>query len=156
MDKDDFIWSLPAPMKSFLAVSNYMDENGIKTPLAEIVGAAIYQWIAAQRAKREEATANHLDGYQWKSLYLPAGTVLRTVVKGKSHVAHVRGNELIYDNAPTTPARFVNAAHGCCNNAWTCLWLRFPGNPDWKPAKNLRTPTAVAPTSRKKRTNKKI
>lgn len=60
MDKE-FIWNLPAPMQAFMAVSKYMDDHGITAPLADIVGQAIFAWIAAEEGKREAATANRLN-----------------------------------------------------------------------------------------------
>jgi hypothetical protein len=155
MDKD-FIWSLPAPMQAFTAISQYMDDNGITTPLADVVGQAIYAWIAAEESKRGAAMANRMDGYQWKLLFLPSGTVLRTVAKGESKIAHVQGNKLLYDGYPTTPARFVNAAHGCCRNAWTSTWLRYPGDTEWQPACNIRPAGPGCGDSRRKSSNKQV
>ena len=137
---DEFIWSVPAPMQAFMDVSKHMDEHGIKTPLAEIVGQALYAWLAADQAARGPAPVETLHGYQWKSLFLPAGTILRTVVRKRQFVARVDGDLLIQDGQETTPAQFATRAHGYCCSAWTSIWLLFPGATEWVRADGARPP----------------
>jgi hypothetical protein len=135
---DKFIWSVPAPMQAFMDVSQHMDDHGINTPLAEIVGQALYAWIAADQAARAAEPKEPLHGYQWKSLFLPTGSVLRTVVRKQQFVARVDGDSLISDGQSTTPSRFANTMHGYCCNAWTSIWLLFPNATEWVRADSVR------------------
>ncbi|HEY1150946.1 MAG TPA: hypothetical protein VGF27_20355 [Pseudoduganella sp.] len=135
---DNYIWNVPAPMQAFMDVSKHMDEHGITTPLAEIVGQALYAWIAADQAARNAEPGEALHGYQWKSLFLPTGTMLRTVVRNQQFIARVEGDSLIADGRATTPARFASAAHGYGCNAWRSIWLLFPGTKEWLGADSVR------------------
>ncbi|WP_154668312.1 hypothetical protein [Pseudoduganella violaceinigra] len=40
----------------------------------EIVDEAIKAWMTSFAAARSQASARTLDGYQWKEVFLPAGT----------------------------------------------------------------------------------
>ena len=78
-------------------------------------------------------------GYQWKRLFLPSGTLLRTVFGGKNHHCMVEGDSIIYDKRAVSPSGFVNAVGGVRRNAWKCTWVLFPESNDWKLADSLRT-----------------
>jgi hypothetical protein len=137
---EDYVWSVPAPMQAFMDISKHLDEHGIKTPLAEIVGQALYAWIAADQAARSAEPREALHGYQWKSLFLPTGTVLRTVVRKQQFVARVEDDALLADGHAITPAQFVSGTHGYCCSAWTSIWLLFPGTTEWVRADRVRPP----------------
>jgi hypothetical protein len=77
-------------------------------------------------------------GYQWKQLFLPNGTELRSIYCGRSVYATVENEQIIHDGAPTTPSRLANA-QGCgTRNAWKTLWLCFPGSTRWLRADRCR------------------
>lgn len=77
-------------------------------------------------------------GYQWKQLFLPNGTELRSIYCGRSVYATVENEQIIHDVAPTTPSRLANA-QGCgTRNAWKTLWLCFPGSTRWLRADRCR------------------
>ncbi|UUZ50448.1 hypothetical protein LP420_11615 [Massilia sp. B-10] len=76
--------------------------------------------------------------YQWKSLFLPHGTVLRTVFKGKSHHCRVEVDQILYQGEARSPSGFVNAVGGVRRNAWKSVWLLFPDSKHWQLADTLR------------------
>lgn len=77
-------------------------------------------------------------GYQWKQLFLPNGTELRTIYCGRSLYAKVENEQIISDGLPTTPSRLANA-QGCgTRNAWKTIWLRFPDAKRWELAARCR------------------
>jgi len=55
-------------------------------------------------------------GYQWKKLFLPDGTVLRTIYKGKNYHCIVENDGLRYDGKETSPNQFVNPFGGVRRN----------------------------------------
>lgn len=56
-------------------------------------------------------------GYQWKQLFLPNGTELRTIYCGRSTYAIVEDEQIISEGKPTTPSRLANR-QGCgCRTA---------------------------------------
>jgi len=73
-------------------------------------------------------------GYQWKQLFLPNGTELRSIYCGRSTYAVVDHEQILCDGVPTTPSRLSNR-HGCgTRSAWKTIWLRFPDSRRWQRA----------------------
>lgn len=79
-----------------------------------------------------------LSGYQWKDLFLPSGTVLRTVFKGRHYLATVQEASIIFEGRDVSPSEFVNAVGGSSRNAWQVLWLLFPNEKIWRLATACR------------------
>ncbi|WP_254504547.1 hypothetical protein [Duganella vulcania] len=70
-------------------------------------------------------------GYQWKQVFLPAGTRLRASFGSQPYFATVVGAEIKYEGHAVSPSCFVNL-HGSGNrNAWKAIWLRLPGTSEW-------------------------
>jgi hypothetical protein len=77
-------------------------------------------------------------GYAWKGLWLPDGTDLRMRYKGKTFYAQVRGDDLLYDGAPSSPAQMVNSITRTNRNAWRDLWIKTPRDKEFIPAEQAR------------------
>ena len=105
----------------------------------EIAEEAIDEWL-----RRHDPGALPLPptrGYQWKSLFLPDGTVLRTVFGGKNYHCLVENDAIVYQGQIVSPSGFVNAVGGIRRNAWRCTWVLLPSNSEWTLADALRTRT---------------
>jgi hypothetical protein len=77
-------------------------------------------------------------GYQWKQLFLPNGTELRSIYCGRSVYAMVENEQIISAGAATTPSRLANQ-RGCgSRNAWKTVWICFPGSTRWLRADRCR------------------
>jgi hypothetical protein len=103
----------------------------------EIAAEAIEEWTC--RHDPDALAMSNDKGYQWKQLFLPDGTLLRTVYKGKNHHCLVEEDHLLYEGKSVSPSRFVNAVGGIRRNAWTSIWVRFPNTCAWQLADTLRT-----------------
>ncbi len=102
----------------------------------EIAAEAIDEWV--RRHDPEGVPMPAHKGYQWKSLFLPDGTVLRTVFGGKNHHCVVEGDQILYNGQAVSPSGFVNAVGGIRRNAWRSTWLLFPDAKQWQRADALR------------------
>jgi hypothetical protein len=102
----------------------------------EVVEEAIDEWL--RKHSPEKSGEPEFDGYQWKNLFLPNGTVLRTVFQGKNHHCHVEGDKLVYQEKELSPSAFVNAVGGIRRNAWRSVWVLFPDSKHWQLADSLR------------------
>lgn len=102
----------------------------------EVVEQAIDEWM--RKHAPGQAGEPEFAGYQWKSLFLPHGTVLRTVFKGKSHHCRVDVDQILYQGEACSPSGFVNAVGGVRRNAWKSVWLLFPDSKHWQLADTLR------------------
>ena len=104
----------------------------------EVAADAIEEWM---RRHAPDGLPNKpfIAGYQWKRVFLPDGTLLRTVFDGKNYHAMVEGDHILYQDKAVSPSGFVNAVGGMRRNAWRCTWIRFPDSDEWKLADTLRT-----------------
>ncbi len=78
------------------------------------------------------------EGYQWKSLFLPDGTDLRMSTREGTAHARVCGDDIIYQGRRISPRGLTLALAGDGRNAWRDVWLRLPGEIDFKPASLCR------------------
>jgi hypothetical protein len=77
-------------------------------------------------------------GFQWKHLFLPNGTLLRTVFNGKNYHCMVDQDHIRYDGKAISPSGFANTVGGIRRNAWKVIWIHFPNSQTWKLAAALR------------------
>jgi hypothetical protein len=152
---------LPATL--FHALAKFTGEGWFGPKTEAALAAAVRDWLERQqddgRAPRPEAeptppsepraqsdaatgapspTATGQQGYQWKQLFLPDGTLLRVTIGPDTTYAQVEGNALRADGKRSTPSRFANAGGGAVRNAWRVIWLRFPGDTRWRRAAACR------------------
>lgn len=102
----------------------------------EIAEIAIHEWLV--RHAPDALDPHGTSGYQWKDVFLPSGTLLRTVFEGKNHHCLVEGDRLLYDGKPTSPNCFVKAVGGVRRSAWRSIWVLMHGSATWSKADDLR------------------
>lgn len=78
-------------------------------------------------------------GYQWQRVFLPNGTQLRMTYKGRNAYAQVQHEEVVSEGTSYSPSQWVSkVADNTSRNAWRDIWVRFPGERDWKLSDELR------------------
>jgi hypothetical protein len=109
---------IPVPLPVFMALYEHRETSGARQEIREMAGEAIRERLAAQE---QRASAAHqpaaMLGYQWKSLFLPAGTVLRAVLNGENTHTIVEGNHVVFDSKQVSPSAFVNTGGRAVRNA---------------------------------------
>lgn len=105
----------------------------------EFVADLVSRCLSADKARIAALSESKkgLMGYQWKEIFLPAGTTLRTTHDGITKFAYVRGDRILCEDKPVSPSQFVNGG-GTGRNAWRFVWIRFPGHEHWQPAARCR------------------
>jgi len=121
----------------YLQLLSAAGQYGFEKEDWEIVAAAINDW--ARRHSPDAIAMPATAGYQWKQLFLPNGTLLRTIFKGKNHHCLVENDQIVYEGRAMSPSGFVNAIGGIRRNAWKSLWILLPETTTWKLADSLRT-----------------
>lgn len=104
----------------------------------EIADAAIRDWMV--RHDPDAFPPPTARGVQWKQLFLPDGTLLRTTFNGQTHHCRVDGGLLLHEGRTSSPNHFANSLGGSRRNAWDCVWLLLPTCPSWQRAADLRPP----------------
>lgn len=112
-------------------------ESGYTLEAWEIGAQAVHDWLA--RNSPETLSKPCTCGYQWKELFLPKGSLLRTVFNGRHYHCIVEDDGPRFNGEPTSPSRFANAVGGVRRNAWRVIWVLFPNTQEWKLADGLRT-----------------
>ncbi len=115
----------------------------------DFVRQLIARWLKLETERRELRKNGYaLRGFQWKNVFLPDGTHLRSMCRGAADFARVVSGKIVTDDGATwTPALFANR-HATGRNAWRYIWLRFPGDDHWTPANLCRQRVAVHTGSR--------
>ena len=135
------------PITEYLELEFYLIDNRPGTKPEAFVAELVKRWLAVENerlALRRDGPA--LRGFQWKTLFLPDGTNLRTADGNDVEFAKVRGDRIqAEDGVALTPSQFANR-RSKGRNAWRFIWLRFPGNERWVRAHDCRTHS----TSRRK------
>jgi hypothetical protein len=129
-------------------------QSGFEKEMWEFAAEAIDQWT--RRHVPDALPMPATKGYQWKSVFLPNGTLLRTVFGGKNHHCMVEADQILYQGAAISPSRFVNAVGGMRRNAWRCTWILFPDTLEWKLADTLRPSVTPRRASRPRQQAKPV
>jgi hypothetical protein len=129
--------SLPISLEIYQQLVSASIKGGFKQEAWEIGAAAIRDWMA--RNNPESFAMPATSGYQWKNLFLPNGTLLRTVFNGKNFHCLVEDDHIRYNEQEMSPSGFANAVGGVRRNAWKVIWVLFPNSSVWKHAGACRT-----------------
>lgn len=135
----------PSPMMNFpISITLYQHllgaaaDGGNEKEYWEVGADALADWL--RRHKPDAIAMAKTAGYQWKHVFLPNGTLLRTIFNGKNHHCTVEDDRLLYEGKVVSPSGFVNAVGGIRRNAWKSLWILLPDETTWKLADSLRPP----------------
>jgi len=106
--------------------------------LEPFVTEAIRKYVQAPSPSLAQLNSAPDAGYQWKQVFLPDGTRLRTCFAGRRYFAQVEGDEIKCEGQTVTPSRFANQQGSGNRNAWKAIWIRFPESLEWIPAEVCR------------------
>lgn len=128
--------SLPISLELHQQLMHASVQCGFEKETWEIGAAAIREWLVRHDPNSFAMPAT--SGYQWKHLFLPSGTLLRTIFNGKNFHCVVEDDHILHDGKMTSPSGFANAVGGVRRNAWNVIWILFPSRSEWQLAATLR------------------
>lgn len=131
--------SVQLPNKVLLDLIAQLERRPGSKDLSEAITAAVEFWLADLKKFPKTPDPNGLHGYQWKCLFLPEGTVLRSWSYGEHNYARVEGDEIIHNGKIVTPNQFARSFARTVRNAWQDLYVRRPGDKQFKLACVLRS-----------------
>ena len=106
--------------------------------ISEAINTALEFWLDAQSQLPPGDYPASIHGYQWKSLFLPEGTVLRSWSYGEHNFARVERDKIMHGGQSVSPNQFARSFARSNRNAWFDLWVRRPGDKRFKMAGILR------------------
>ena len=124
---------------TLLRLISQLKLRGGTQDISAAINSAIELWLSEQAKLAKGCDPANVRGYQWKSLFLPEGTELRTWSYGEHNYARVVGDEIIHKGKPTTPNQFALSFARTTRNAWTDLAIKRPEDKQFKKASLLRT-----------------
>jgi hypothetical protein len=101
---------LPISKEVYDALLAAAFDTGLEKQYWEVGEAAIRDWMARNRP--DAFPLHGVSGYQWKHVFLPTRTLLRTVFNGRNFHCMVEGDHIYYAGAQVSPSGFVNAVGG--------------------------------------------
>jgi hypothetical protein len=123
-------------------ISHLKVRGGAQDP-SDAINGAIDLWLREQAQLPRQCDPASVRGYQWKSLFLPDGTELRSWSYGEHNYARVVGDQIIHNGRAVTPNEFAQSFARSMRNAWMDLSVRRPQDQQFKLAHRLRLELAA-------------
>jgi hypothetical protein len=137
--------SVPIPTDLFLELADFLRKKGDPRDPVDVAADAINYWLDNANWKPDLLQAEDDGrGYQWKNLFLPHSTQIRMPYKGQYFYAKVEGDQIIFNDAPISPASLANTIASSSRNAWRDLWIKRPSDQEWRLADDCRREQAAA------------
>ncbi|MQA23761.1 hypothetical protein GEV01_30015 [Rugamonas sp. FT103W] len=132
------------PTDTLLKLIEKLRRRGGSQDISEAMTKAIECWLEAPARCAPGADPEGLHGYQWKTLFLPEGTILKSWSYGENNYARVEGDKIIHNGHAVSPNQFAQSFARSTRNAWQDLFIRRPGDKNFKIACRLRDELAAA------------
>lgn len=130
--------SLTISLDTLTSLLGYLRLHHRYADLEDITDQALQAWLDKAKADGIHQRPATIRGYQWKELFLPDGTRLRSRNYEHSKFAIVEGDDLVYDGRSVSPNQFNSAVPGITRNAWRDIFLLFPAERQWQRAIDCR------------------
>jgi hypothetical protein len=130
--------SVQLPTHTLLDLIQRLERSSGTKDVSTAIASAVELWLTDEKQFPKKADPNGLHGYQWKCLFLPEGTVLRSWSYGEHNYARVEGDHIVHKGREVSPNQFARAFARSNRNAWDDLFIRRPGDKQFKLASVLR------------------
>ncbi|MFC0169059.1 hypothetical protein ACFFKC_13325 [Pseudoduganella danionis] len=142
MDGMEASVSVPVERQQLERLIEQLARRGGAPDLQQALSAAIEMWLGEQVKLQMGADPACVRGYQWKTVFLPEGTLLCTYSYGDEQHARVIGRQIIFCGRAVSPNQFAHWAGRSTRNAWNDLYLRRPQDKFYILASRLRAQVA--------------
>jgi len=123
---------------NLLRLIQHLQRAGQPPDVSAAINTALGYWLDEQLKIASEPPAARQRGYQWKTVFLPEGTALRSWSYGEHNYAEVIGDQIIHQGRSVTPNQFARSFARTTRNAWFDLSVRLPGERFYTIASRLR------------------
>ncbi|MYM38890.1 hypothetical protein [Duganella qianjiadongensis] len=134
--------TIPIERRLLERLTDHLARRGGAPDLQQALNAALEMWLGEQLKLRIDNDPASVRGYQWKTVFLPEGTLLCTRTYGESQYARVHGEEIIFQGRAVTPNRLAHWAGRGRRNAWNDIYVRRPQDKFYIRAQRLRAQLA--------------
>ncbi|WP_348693812.1 hypothetical protein [Duganella fentianensis] len=123
---------------TLLRLIQHLQRNGQSPDVNAAINTALKFWLDESVKLAPEPSAARQRGYQWKTVFLPEGTLLRSWSYGEHNYAEVIGDQIIHQGRSVSPNQFARSFARSMRNAWIDLSIRRPGEHHYTIASRLR------------------
>lgn len=123
---------------AMLRLISHLKVRGGAQDVTAAIDSAIALWLREQSQLPFDCDPANPRGYQWKTLFLPDGTEIRSWSYGEHNYARVVGDDIIHKGKPVTPNEFAQSCARSMRNAWLDLSVRRPQDQQFQLAHRLR------------------
>lgn len=116
----------------------HLQRDGQPADVNAAINTALKFWLDESANLASEPSAARQRGYQWKTVFLPEGTILRSWSYGEHNYAEVIGDQIIHQGRSVSPNQFARSFARSMRNAWIDLSIRRPGEHHYTIASRLR------------------
>lgn len=131
--------SVPIESRQLQRLIDQLGLRGGAADLQQALAAAIELWLTEQRKLQVGGDPCAVHGFQWKAVFLPDGTLLRTVSYHDEQCARVQGSEIMFNGRAVTPNQLAHWAGRGTRNAWNDIYVRRPQDKFYIQARRLRS-----------------
>ncbi|MQA42652.1 hypothetical protein [Rugamonas aquatica] len=135
--------TVQVPTDTLLQLIEKLRRRGGSQDISEAMTQALKCWLEDSARFAPGADPAGLHGYQWKTLFLPEGTILKSWSYGENNYARVEGDQIIHNGRAVSPNQFAQSFARSTRNAWQDLFIRRPGDKTFKIACRLRDELAA-------------
>jgi len=120
------------PLGDFMELEYHLMNTRPGVKPDAFVAELVHRWLSIETERLAlQKNGPAIRGFQWKNIFLPDGTNLRTCYQHTIEFSKVAGDHIRADDGEQlTPSQFANR-HAKGRNAWRFVWLRFPGEDNW-------------------------
>ncbi|RZT08142.1 hypothetical protein SAMN05216319_3448 [Duganella sp. CF402] len=131
--------SIDLPLSELMDLEFHLMDTRPGVKLEAFIADLLERWLTIEKERLAVLrNGSGLRGYQWKNVFLPEGTNLRTSYHHTTEFSKVIGDRILSDDGSSlTPSLFANR-HAKGRNAWRFIWFRFPGEEYWVRAADCR------------------
>ena len=101
--------TLEVDTDTLLRLIGQLKARGGKQDVSAVINDAIELWMREQSKLNMNGDPASIRGYQWKSLFLPEGTQLRSWSYGEHNYALVVGDQIIHNGKSVSPNQFAQS-----------------------------------------------
>jgi len=123
---------------TLLRLLQHLQRQGNAPDISAAINTALAFWLDESVKLATKPTVAGQRGYQWKTVFLPEGTILRSWSYGEHNYAEVIGDQIIHQGRSVSPNQFARSFARSMRNAWIDLSIRRPGERNYTIASRLR------------------
>ncbi|WP_461520927.1 hypothetical protein [Porticoccus sp.] len=128
--------NIPVQKEIYIKLVEYLSGNSSQLDPSSAIGLAVEYWIKSNEENEggKDTSNRPKGGYLWRRLYLPQGTVIRTLHKSRYHYAFVVDEMVRHECSEREECLLANQSIA---HPWDSLEIKRPTDENWMSARSF-------------------